>query len=482
MNVRSLLDVLGRYGEDMLTRLEVSGFKNLFDVAVDFGPYTCIAGPNAVGKSNLFDVIEFLSLLADHSFMDAAQQIRSAGNRLGDPRTLFWVDGNEPPPPMTIAVEMIVPDRVFDDFGQEAKPSSTFLRYELELAYTRPAVDGPVQIGGIRLVREDLDYITQSNAATQLKWNHSATRFRRHVVKNTRKSTGYISTGGDGAFQVHQDGGSRGQPRRSAVAPRTVLSTINTSDDPTALAARREMQQWRKLALEPSAMRAPDSITGGSSIDSNGAHLAAALFRMSKQGTDADVYAGVAATASALTDIRAVTVDFDARRDVLTLEARIGAGPFLPSRALSDGTMRFLALSVIQIDESFGGVICMEEPENGIHPAKIEAMVKLLRDLAVDPEEEPGPDNPLRQVVVNTHSPRFVQFQEAADMLLALPRSVIVNGRQVQTIKFSPMWDTWRSSLAGDGVSKGLIADYLNAPDDAPMLLDYPGREIEVLN
>ena len=48
----------------MLTRLQVDGFKNLLGLDVHFGPYTCIAGPNAVGKSNVFDAIEFLSLLA----------------------------------------------------------------------------------------------------------------------------------------------------------------------------------------------------------------------------------------------------------------------------------------------------------------------------------------------------------------------------------------------------------------------------------
>lgn len=34
----------------MLTRLKVSGFKNLVDVDVRFGPFTCIAGANGVGK------------------------------------------------------------------------------------------------------------------------------------------------------------------------------------------------------------------------------------------------------------------------------------------------------------------------------------------------------------------------------------------------------------------------------------------------
>lgn len=38
----------------MLTRLKVNGFKNLVDVDVRFGPFTCVAGANGVGKSNLF--------------------------------------------------------------------------------------------------------------------------------------------------------------------------------------------------------------------------------------------------------------------------------------------------------------------------------------------------------------------------------------------------------------------------------------------
>lgn len=463
----------------MLTRLEVNGFKNLFGVIVEFGPFTCIAGPNALGKSNLFDAIEFLSLAMDYPFMEAAQQIRAAGSRMGDPRTLFWLDGtSKAPPQMVLAAEMLVPDVVYDDFGQEAKATSTFLRYELTLEYVPPTKSGPMQIGGVRLVHEDLNYITQSKAVSRIRWKSSASKFRKRVVKNDRKGTGYISTAQDGVFQVHQDGGRRGQPRRSAIAPRTVLSTINTSDDPTALAARREMQHWRKLALEPSAMRTPDSTTGPSSIGPNGAHLAAALFRLARQGDDPDVYAEVAATASALTDVREMNVDFDARRDLLTLEAKLDSGPFLPSRVLSDGTMRFLALSVIQADESFGGLICMEEPENGIHPAKIPAMVTLLRDLAVDPQEVPDGDNPLRQVIVNTHSPRFVKFQNDNDMLVALPRSVVIDRRSVQTIKFAPMWNSWRAGGAGDGVSKGLIGDYLNEPEDAPMMLDWPGREL----
>jgi len=125
----------------MLTRLEVDGFKNLFNLHVDLGPFTCIAGANAAGKSNLFDAIQFLSLLASRSLIDAAQEVRGVAGkeRLGDPRDLFWNGYASGEHRMKFAAEMIVPQHVEDDFGRQASPSITYLRYELELGYIPPA-------------------------------------------------------------------------------------------------------------------------------------------------------------------------------------------------------------------------------------------------------------------------------------------------------------------------------------------------------
>jgi AAA15 family ATPase/GTPase len=71
----------------MLTRLKVSGFKNLIDVDVRFGPFTCIAGANGVGKSNLFDAIRFLSALSSLPLLEAARSVREG--RTADARSCF---------------------------------------------------------------------------------------------------------------------------------------------------------------------------------------------------------------------------------------------------------------------------------------------------------------------------------------------------------------------------------------------------------
>lgn len=67
--------------------------------------------------------------------------------------------------------------------------------------------------------------------------------------------------------------------------------------------------------------------------------------------------------------------------------------------------MRILALCILEYDSKHTGFLCFEEPENGIHPFRIKIMAKLLKDLSVDFADI---EMPLRQVIVNTHSPALV--------------------------------------------------------------------------
>ena len=117
----------------MLTRFEVSGFKNLRDVVVDFGPFTCIAGPNGVGKSNLFDAIQLLSALSRTSFSRAFGEIRAGGGQRGTVRSMLSprvLTGEEN---LRLAAELIVPGTT-EVAHCNVRLHNTFLRYEIELS------------------------------------------------------------------------------------------------------------------------------------------------------------------------------------------------------------------------------------------------------------------------------------------------------------------------------------------------------------
>lgn len=140
-----------------------------------------------------------------------------------------------------------------------------------------------------------------------------------------------------------------------------------------------------------------------------------------ENGDPERVYARVAGRLADLSGLRVgeLRVEEDDVRELLTAQLTEAGGMTLPARSLSEGTLRFLALCVLLEDPSVTGLLCMEEPENGIHPANVEAMVDLVRDLAVDARDEPGPDNPFRQVIINTHSPYVVQLVDKDDLLFA---------------------------------------------------------------
>ncbi len=167
-----------------------------------------------------------------------------------------------------------------------------------------------------------------------------------------------------------------------------------------------------------------------------------------------------------------MTVEPDPVREVFTLFLRERGGVRLPARALSEGTLRFLALCVLLEDPTSNGLICMEEPENGIHPANLPAIVGLVRDLAVDPREEPGDGNPLRQVIVNTHSPGVVQLVGVQDLLVADAKRIRrADGSIIRALSLLPSKESWRASGRGDAFTSADVLPYLTAPPGAQLEL-----------
>lgn len=457
----------------MLTRLKVSGFKNLVDVDVHFGPFTCVAGANGTGKSNLFDAIQFLSKLADNTLLNAALSVRSEGGRTADLRHLFHRVGDRFADRMTFEAEMIIPPAGIDDLGQHAEASITFLRYRLTLG---SKWDGDLpHPGSLEILHEELSHINVGDATRHLCFPHKAA-WRRSVVRGRRVGE-FISTQekeGKRIVKLHQEGTS-GRPREylAATLPRTVLSSANAIESPTTLLARREMQSWRLLQLEPSALREPDDFTARTRLGVDGAHMPATLNYLARAGQNgapsgevaSPVLDELAARLSELVEhVRKIRVDRDDQRQLLTLELTDRSGTSLPARSLSDGTLRFLALAVLSLDPREEGLICLEEPENGIHPERIPVLLQLLQEIAVDVENEVGADNPLRQVIINTHSPAVVS-QVADDMILVSElQEVIIDGRPGRAASFRWLPDTWRCEAAPETppVARGRLLAYLN--------------------
>ena len=71
-------------------------------------------------------------------------------------------------------------------------------------------------------------------------------------------------------------------------------------------------------------------------------------------------------------------------------------GTEIPARLLSEGPLRILGLLALGGAGELPSLVGFEEPENGIHPRRLETVAELLRSRATDGET---------QYIVTTHSP-----------------------------------------------------------------------------
>jgi predicted ATPase len=442
----------------MLTRLRVQGFKNLLDVDIRFGPFNCVAGPNAAGKSNLFDAIRFLSLLTQYSIMESVRLLREARGKAPNPRSLFTAFGDFRSSEMRFTADLVIDRAVQDEFGSPAKASISTLRYEV--AFRLASDDG---VERLELASESLSPVSQEKARQELGFP-AYTAFKNSVISG-RRSAPFISTSGDSIprIRVHQEGHG-GRIFAAPKSSKTILGGTNSYDFPTILAAHREMESWRTLLLEPSAMRGPSHYTDPRFIDSRGANLPAAIERLRKQEhRKGEVYSELSnRLAELIEDIRDLRVSDDERTETLTLEVTGRDGVRHPASSLSDGTLRFLVLAAMAIDAEAEGLICLEEPENGIHPERIPAMVKLLRDIATDPRYMIGTDNPLRQVIMNTHSPVVISCLDVDD-LIYLDRKQVRQESAVGKVALVRVPEGgWRAKISDSAVVLPLTPGQLN--------------------
>ncbi|MDZ7856394.1 AAA family ATPase [Sphaerotilus sp.] len=440
----------------MLTRLQIKGFKNLRDVDLHFGPFTCIAGRNGVGKSNLFDAITFLSDLASMPLLQAALKVRGTGDRISGIENLF-ARSDAVPKRMSLIAEMVVPREVTDDYDRPATATASFLQYTLVLGFD-PKRDGEEGKDPIFIDKEELVARPSSEADKLLHFQPGKAWIKRHVFGPGKRRTPFIETGDDQSIKLYGDLAKAGRP--SAVparkSPQTVLSGVNASSHPTALAARRELQSWRLLQLEPSALRTPDEYRGRSSLSATGGHLPNTLMRIGSQATVAQQLAEL------IPGIVSVDVDSDDVRQQRTLGVTMKNRERYAASSLSDGTLRFLALAVLASDPLATGLICLEEPENGIHPQRIPEMLRLVRSLAedIDGDEAEDPRSAtLRQVIINTHSPLVVAELPDSDLLMA----ETLRERRAEWIHFKPLGQTWRAAdlPQTELIAKGELQAYL---------------------
>lgn len=460
----------------MITKIKIDGFKSFRNFSMYFTPFTVVAGINASGKSNLFDALELLSRLATSSLRDAFPDSRGTVNEL-----FTLIDGEDYMNRMTFAVEMLVARKVKDNWGMEDEIKTPRLRYEL-------TIERKKNDRGF----EELSVLHESLMKIQTNdddWTKSfIPKTRQEIWKSTQKggtSNPFIETkviNGLPTIFIRQDGRQGGKATPANSINQTVLGGVNSVDFPHVFAAKEEMRNWRFMQLNPEELRKPTIQDAKMSyeITHNGANLASALYRMKLENE----YVLVEISRQMikfLPEYVSVDVLNDEANKQFIIKLKHKDGKEFSSRVLSEGTLRLLALSIMQYDERHRGLLCFEEPENGIHPQRIKLMTELLYNLSADFEDE---SIPLRQVIINTHSPILVRemlkWKQNTGVSVWLSKMITLitemNGKKVKmkTTQMLPVNIDIQYHIAptNSQMSVADLEEYLNTLKDESEIID----------
>lgn len=384
----------------MITRLEIDGFKTFSNFKIDLSPFVVIAGTNGSGKSNLFDAIQLLSRLSEIELKSAFQEQR------GDARELFTLlpDGAHKDK-MSFVVEMLVDNKVKDSWGNEKELKYTRLRYNLEIQRKK---DEKKNLDRLIIIKEELRPIKKEgdnwyelNVGSKNNYYRPQNRVGRTVAYISTEIISDLVT-----LHLHTDGARGGKPSAAKEVEQTVLSGVTNAEFPHAFAAREEMRNWNLLQLNPVELRRPSPMLAKDNLGIDGSNLPSVLARMNAE--DSYILKDISRELNnLLPGFTNIKIEEDKARDQYVLKVITQDKREFSSRVLSEGTLRLIALCTIKYDSKHKGVLCFEEPENGIHPFRLRSMLKLLNDLAShfnDNKQELY----LKQIIVNTHSPNLV--------------------------------------------------------------------------
>jgi predicted ATPase len=423
----------------MITLIEIDGFKTFKDFRVELAPFQVIVGPNGSGKSNLFDALKLLSRLADNDLNTAFQELRGEANEL-----FTTLSNGRSVDHIRIAVDILV-NRKLKDRGEgeiELIREEVALRKEVALKYTRLRYELEITLGIDGYGLEQL-YVTHESLksilpyddkwcrkyglSSQNNWLPEPSKVQAIFIDTKLTTIAILESAADQSeaeaqqplIYLYPDSDKRERIRRfyTAEVQRTVLSRVEDTNHPHILAAREEFRSLRLLHLDPEALRHPSSTKASRFISTNGSNLPTLLARMQAEDKFAltDISRDMANLVPGILKIR---VEQDKPSDKYVIYAETSDQRSFSSQVLSDGTLRLIALAAIKNDPQFQGTHCLEEPENGVHPQRLRKLAQLLQSMVTnfnDPEEV---DEPLRQVLITTHSPLFISLPEVIDSLL----------------------------------------------------------------
>jgi predicted ATPase len=359
-----------------IKRLTLKKILSFNDTTVELGPLNVLIGPNAVGKSNL---IEAISLLQAAPTGIEAQILRGGGVR-----QWLWLGEGDPAERAEVECELALPRR----------PGLGPLFYRLDFWGGPP---------GFEILHERL---MDGNS-------------------NDPNSQGYFMRSGTGV-QFGAEG--------MVMSPKeSVFARFKIPGDPTPVtevgAYFEQIRIFREFRTGP-ASQARSGISTSVPKDflwEDAGNLALVLHELDFLGAHDRVREYLKRFCERFEDVKVRVGEGLAR----TFLRESGLSDMLSGFRISEGTLKFLCLLAVLLHPRPAPLVCIEEPELGLHPDAL----RLVAEVLVEASEH-------TQLIVTTHSEALVDaFTDRPESVLVCERD-FENGTQFKRLAQDEL-DEW---------------------------------------
>jgi predicted ATPase len=345
-----------------IKRLRLKNLLSFRDTTVELGPLNVLIGANGSGKSNLIDVIGLLQAAPTDNLRPA---VIAGGARA-------WIS-----------------------LAEGAKPIA---KIEAELS---------LDSGDITY---DLSFTVSSNDFVVVSENLFDQGSGRPLFKRQGGTVWIRDDQADGlpifdsVLAVYRD------PREQSITP--------LGRELADIRIYREFLTSGRYARSRFGV-VPSSLSAYGSLQDGGDNLAIVLHQMGVRG----LQDRIGQYLKRLND-RFGGVEVKVGQVAQSYLQETGLLELLPAVRMSDGTLKFLCLLAVLLDPEPPPLLCIEEPEVGLHPEAIQ----IVADLLIEASEK-------TQIVVTTHSEALV------DAMSGRPEAVLVcerasdNGTQFRRLK-----------------------------------------------
>jgi predicted ATPase len=347
----------------LIKRLSLKRILSFTDSTVELGPLNVLIGPNAVGKSNLIEIIGLLQA--------APSNILSPIAKGGGPSQWVNLGRGLEGIGASIECEVEVPDHV---------------NYRLQFYGTGR--------NGFSILDERL----AAAVSDEVYFQRSHQELR--VSPSNGSITGLLPSPHESFFSQFRD-----------PFDRTPVSRVGRAFAQIRIYREFKTGQQSGARMGVSTQAPNEVLADGSD------NLAMVLQEMDRRGSHEEIKRSLRRFCERFEDVK-VGVRQGLASVYLQEE---GLTDMIADARMSDGTLKFLSLLVVLLQPHEASLICIEEPEVGLHP---DAM-RIVADLLVEASQKV-------QIVVTSHSEAFVDaFSDTPDNVLVCERADD-NGTQMQ--------------------------------------------------